>query len=70
MVPDTPDVANVLFADDGVAKGLTQGKLVIDMSSISPLDTQAFAKKINALGVRLPRRAGVRAAKSARAKRR
>ena len=50
MVPDTPDVENVLFADDGVAKGLTKGKLVIDMSSISPLDTQAFAKKINALG--------------------
>jgi 2-hydroxy-3-oxopropionate reductase len=50
MVPDTPDVAAVLFADDGVAKGLTKGKLVIDMSSISPLDTQEFAKKINALG--------------------
>jgi 2-hydroxy-3-oxopropionate reductase len=50
MVPDTPDVAAVLFADDGVAKGLTKGKLVIDMSSISPLDTQDFAKKINALG--------------------
>ena len=32
MVPDTPDVRNVLFADDGVAKGLTAGKLVIDMS--------------------------------------
>jgi 2-hydroxy-3-oxopropionate reductase len=50
MVPDTPDVANVLFADDGVAKGLEKGQLVIDMSSISPLETQAFAKKINALG--------------------
>ncbi|WP_233863432.1 2-hydroxy-3-oxopropionate reductase [Paraburkholderia adhaesiva] len=50
MVPDTPDVANVLFADDGVASGLSTGKLVIDMSSISPLDTQEFAKKINALG--------------------
>jgi 2-hydroxy-3-oxopropionate reductase len=50
MVPDTPDVANVLFADDGVAKGLEKGKLVIDMSSINPLDTQEFAKKINALG--------------------
>ncbi len=50
MVPDTPDVAAVLFADDGVATGLTKSKLVIDMSSISPLDTQAFAKKINALG--------------------
>ncbi|GJH14919.1 2-hydroxy-3-oxopropionate reductase [Caballeronia novacaledonica] len=50
MVPDTPDVANVLFADDGVAKGLTKGKLVIDMSSIAPLETLEFAKKINALG--------------------
>ncbi|WP_277187603.1 2-hydroxy-3-oxopropionate reductase [Caballeronia sp. BR00000012568055] len=50
MVPDTPDVANVLFADDGVAAGLSKGKLVIDMSSINPLDTQEFAKKINALG--------------------
>jgi 2-hydroxy-3-oxopropionate reductase len=50
MVPDTPDVANVLFADDGVAKGLTAGTLVIDMSSISPLDTQAFAKTVNELG--------------------
>ncbi len=50
MVPDTPDVAKVLFAEDGVAKGLSAGKLVIDMSSISPLDTQDFAKRINALG--------------------
>ena len=50
MVPDTPDVENVLFADDGVAAGLSAGKLVIDMSSISPLDTQAFAKRVNALG--------------------
>ncbi|AJK46808.1 2-hydroxy-3-oxopropionate reductase [Burkholderia plantarii] len=50
MVPDTPDVRSVLFADDGVAKGLTAGKLVIDMSSISPLDTQEFARQINALG--------------------
>jgi 2-hydroxy-3-oxopropionate reductase len=50
MVPDTPDVNAVLFADDGVANGLSKGKLVIDMSSINPLDTQEFAKKINALG--------------------
>ncbi|WP_335929948.1 2-hydroxy-3-oxopropionate reductase [Paraburkholderia pallida] len=50
MVPDTPDVQKVLFADDGVAKGLSAGKLVIDMSSISPIETQEFAKQINALG--------------------
>jgi 2-hydroxy-3-oxopropionate reductase len=50
MVPDTPDVAAVLFGEGGVAAGLTKGKLVIDMSSISPIDTKEFAKKINALG--------------------
>jgi 2-hydroxy-3-oxopropionate reductase len=50
MVPDTPDVAAVLFGDDGVAAGLSKGKTVVDMSSISPIETKAFASKINALG--------------------
>jgi len=50
MLPDTPDVETVLFGDDGVASGLTAGKLVVDMSSISPIETKAFAQKINALG--------------------
>jgi 2-hydroxy-3-oxopropionate reductase len=50
MVPDTPDVAKVLFADDGVAAGLSKGKTVVDMSSISPIETKDFAKRINALG--------------------
>jgi 2-hydroxy-3-oxopropionate reductase len=50
MVPDTPDVAAVLFGEGGVAAGLSKGKLVIDMSSISPIETKEFAKKINALG--------------------
>src|SRR5829696_5006447 len=50
MVPDTPHVAAALFDDNGVASGLTKGKIVIDMSSISPLATKEFAKKINDLG--------------------
>ena len=50
MVPDTPQVEEVLFGENGVASGLTRGTLVIDMSSISPIATKAFAKKINALG--------------------
>jgi len=50
MVPDTPHVEAALFSDNGVAKGLSKGKLVIDMSSISPLATKEFAKKVNALG--------------------
>jgi 2-hydroxy-3-oxopropionate reductase len=50
MVPDTPDVDTVLFAPSGVAEGLSKGKTVVDMSSISPLATKQFAKKINARG--------------------
>jgi 2-hydroxy-3-oxopropionate reductase len=50
MVPDTPDVEAVLFGPGGVAEGLKPGTLVIDMSSISPIATKVFAKKINTLG--------------------
>jgi len=50
MVPDTPDVDAVLFGAKGVAEGLTRGKIVVDMSSISPVETKQFAQKINALG--------------------
>src|SRR2546422_370992 len=46
MVPDTPDVDNVLFSPDGVASGLSRGKTVIDMSSISPIETKRFAATI------------------------
>ncbi|NEX64391.1 2-hydroxy-3-oxopropionate reductase [Noviherbaspirillum galbum] len=50
MVPDTPHVEDVLFAPDGVAGGLSPGKIVVDMSSISPIATKDFARRINALG--------------------
>jgi 2-hydroxy-3-oxopropionate reductase len=50
MVPDTPDVENVLFGSDGVAAGLSAGKTVIDMSSISPIATKEFAVQINRQG--------------------
>src|SRR3979490_416071 len=46
MVPDTPDVENVLFSPDGVASGLAPGKTIIDMSSISPIETKRFAAEI------------------------
>lgn len=48
MVPDTPDVEKVLFGDDGVEQGLAGGKVVVDMSTISPVATRAFAKRIAA----------------------
>ena len=50
MVPDTPHVASALFDPNGIAEGLSSGKVVVDMSSISPIETKEFAKKVNALG--------------------
>ncbi len=50
MVPDTPHVEAALFGKDGVAGALGKGKVVVDMSSISPLATKEFAQRIAALG--------------------
>ena len=50
MVPDTPHVAAALFDANGIAEGLSAGKIVVDMSSISPVETKNFAKRVNALG--------------------
>ena len=50
MLPDTPDVEAVLFGPGGVAEGLSAGKTVVDMSSISPIATKDIARRINALG--------------------
>ena len=50
MLPDTPDVDKVLFGKEGVAEGLSKGKTIVDMSSISPMETKRFALAINALG--------------------
>ncbi len=50
MVPDTPQVEAVLFGEDGLAAGLSPGKTVVDMSSISPIATKDFARRINQHG--------------------
>ena len=50
MVPDTPHVQAALFDPGGIAQGLSPGKTVVDMSSISPIATKTFAQKIGALG--------------------
>lgn len=50
MLPDTPDVEAVLFGADGVVEGLSAGKIVVDMSSISPVATKEFAGRIADMG--------------------
>ena len=51
MVPDTPQVVDVLFGPDGIAEALAADSLLIDMSSISPLATKAFAERLAQTGV-------------------
>jgi len=53
MVPDTPDVEKVLFGPDGLCEGLKPGQIVVDMSSISPIATKDFAKRLAAMGVKM-----------------
>jgi len=53
MVPDTPDVEAALFGPGGVAEGLSAGKVVVDMSSISPVETKQFAKRLADKGVEM-----------------
>lgn len=53
MVPDTPDVEAVLFGRDGVAEGIRQDSVVVDMSSISPTATRKFAERLSAIGVKM-----------------
>jgi len=51
MLPDTPDVEQVLLGEDGVASGAAAGALVIDMSTIDPGPTKRIAETLAAQGV-------------------
>jgi 2-hydroxy-3-oxopropionate reductase len=53
MLPDTPDAELALFGKEGVAEGVKKGSVVVDMSSISPIATKEFAKKLEELGVEM-----------------
>jgi len=50
MVPDTADVEQALLGPAGIAEGLAPGKVVVDMSSISPIETRRLAARVRALG--------------------
>ncbi len=52
MVPDSPDVQEVLTGDDGVFEHAKPGALVIDFSSIRPDVTVELAEQAQAKGLR------------------
>jgi 3-hydroxyisobutyrate dehydrogenase-like beta-hydroxyacid dehydrogenase len=51
MVPDGPQVEEVLFGDRGAAEGMHRGGLVVDMSTIAPADSVSIGKRLAAEGV-------------------
>ncbi|EPN9408936.1 2-hydroxy-3-oxopropionate reductase [Enterococcus faecium] len=51
MLPNSPIVEAALFSEEGIAAGISEGKIVIDMSSINPVSSQRFAEKLAGLGV-------------------
>jgi len=50
MVPDAPQVEEVLFGSSGAVSGARANTLFIDMSTISPVATKAFDERLRALG--------------------
>src|SRR5215469_6372073 len=53
MLPDSPQVQEVMTGEHGVLAGARAGTLVIDMSTISPVVTQQLAHAARARGVRM-----------------
>lgn len=51
MLPNSPNVEAALFSEEGIDAGISEGKIVIDMSSINPVSSQRFAEKLAGLGV-------------------
>jgi len=51
MLPNSPDVQQVVLAEGGIIEGVRQGQILIDMSSIAPLVSQSVAKKLAKKGV-------------------
>ncbi len=53
MLPDSPQVQEVMTGENGVLAGAKANALVIDMSTISPVVTQQLARAAQARGVRM-----------------
>lgn len=51
MLQNSPNVESAIFDENGLAEGLSAGKCIIDMSSIAPLASRDFAKRLAEIGV-------------------
>ncbi|HUX64261.1 2-hydroxy-3-oxopropionate reductase [Sulfuricella sp.] len=53
IVSDTPDVETVVFGEQGIIHSARPGLVVVDMSTISPTATKAFAERLSAKGIEM-----------------
>jgi 2-hydroxy-3-oxopropionate reductase len=53
MLPDSPDVQQVVMGPNGVLEGLRKGSVLVDMSTISPMVTQELAKTVRSKGAEM-----------------
>jgi len=53
MLPDSPQVKEVIFGENGIHEGIREGSMVVDMSSIAPLVSRELAEKLAEQGVRM-----------------
>src|ERR671932_1175642 len=50
MLPDSPDVREVVAGESGLLEGINEGALLVDMSTISPVVTEELAQKVGERG--------------------
>src|SRR5215217_7824923 len=50
MLPDSPQVDEVLAGEDGVFEGVDEGNLIVDMSTISPVFTEELSEQARERG--------------------
>lgn len=53
MLPNSPQVKEVVLGENGIIGGVKKGQILIDMSSIAPLTSQEIAKELNKKGVEM-----------------
>ena len=51
MLPNSPQVKEVVLGENGIIEGVREGQILIDMSSIAPLVSQEIAKELEKKGV-------------------
>ena len=60
MLPNSPQVRDVVLGPQGIAEAMTRGSILIDMSSIAPLASREIGETLEEKGIEIAGRAGFR----------